>query len=66
MIKVSSASVNQISLKHMASDYMQGVGPTVGFSGVTISPSTGDIILLEDNVSYLMLEDNISELLLEA
>lgn len=67
MIKVRLSSVNAIIIKPIAEGFGQGVGPTVGFAGVVAPPPPGgDIILLEDNVSYLMMEDNTSELLLEA
>lgn len=67
MIKVRLSSVNDIIIKPIAEGYGQGVGPTVGFAGfVAPPPPAGNIILLEDNVSYLMMEDNTSELLLEA
>lgn len=67
MIRVRLSSVNSIIIKPIAEGYGQGAGPTVGFSGASpMPPPAGDIILLEDNVSYLMMEDNTSELLLEA
>lgn len=67
MIRVRLSSVNSIIIKPVTEGYGQGVGPTVGFAGGTPAPPpAGNIILLEDNVSYLMMEDNTSELLLEA
>lgn len=68
MIRVRLSSVNSIIIKPIAEGYGQGAGPTVGFAGVSPAPPppSGNIILLEDNVSYLMMEDNTSELLLEA
>lgn len=66
MIKVRQSTVNAIIIKPIPEGYGQGVGPTVGFAGyVAPPPPTGNIILLEDNVSYLMMEDNTSELLME-
>lgn len=67
MIKIRQSITNDIIIKPIAQGFGQGVGPTVGFAGYTpLPPPGGDIILLEDNVSYLMMENDINELLLEA